>query len=383
MPVLQQNFSMLERLLYYSVHPSELTYLFQMKRKFKDFRPSEERLDTMAPDMSDDEFCFEALKKVSRSFSVVIQQLPEELRKPVCLFYLILRGLDTVEDDMKIDHKQKVEWLNTFASRMNQEAFTLDNVGDTQDYRDLMKHFDKVLREYHQLEEKYKVVITDITERMAFGMNKYFVGEVDSYEDWDDYCYYVAGLVGIGLSQLFIASGIEDDARLKDEALSNHMGLLLQKTNIIRDFAEDLDGDRLFWPKAAWNKVVSDPADLQKNEKQGMEVLNSLVVNALQHVPHCLNYMSALKNYDVFRFCAIPQLMAIATLFELYGNQDVLVKNVKIRKGKTARYFMSDMDFQATESEFRNFLEKLYNRSGDKTIKDIINKIEQRNAVGV
>ncbi len=374
---------MLARFFYYSGNPAELTYLFQMKRKFKHFRPSEARLDEMAAQLTDEEFCFEALKKVSRSFAVVIQQLPEELRAPVCLFYLILRGLDTVEDDMQIDHDLKVELLKNFATRMNQEDFTLDNVGDTQDYRDLMKHFDKVLREYKKLDQKYQVVITDITERMAFGMNKYFVGEVDSYEDWDDYCYYVAGLVGIGLSQLFTASGIEDDARLKDESLSNHMGLLLQKTNIIRDFAEDLEGDRLFWPKAAWSKRVSNPAELQKELKVGVEVLNELVVNALSHVPHCLNYMSALKDYDVFRFCAIPQLMAIATLFDLYDNQNVLLKNVKIRKGKTARYFMSSMDYEATKKEFKDFLQKLHNRSGNPAIKELIKEIKLQDEVRV
>jgi farnesyl-diphosphate farnesyltransferase len=374
---------MIERLMYYSVNPSELTYLFQMKRKFKHFRPSEDRLTAIASGLSDEEFCFEALKKVSRSFSVVIQQLPEELRAPVCLFYLILRGLDTVEDDMQIEHDIKVDILAHFATRMNKEAFILENIGDTQDYRDLMLHFDKVLREYHKLDEKYRVVITDITERMAFGMNKYFIGEVVSYEDWDDYCHYVAGLVGIGLSELFIASGIEDDERLKDESLSNHMGLLLQKTNIIRDFAEDLDGDRLFWPKSAWSKHVDKPEKLQQDLKIGVTVLNELVVNALTHVPHCLHYMSALKNHDVFRFCAIPQLMAIATLFELYDNQNVLIKNVKIRKGKTARYFMSDMDYDATKAEFKNFLQKLYNINGSSEIKELMDKIDQQHEVGV
>jgi len=374
---------MLERLLYYSIHPSELTYLFQMKQKFKHFRPSGERLTVMSTMLSDEEFCFEALKKVSRSFSVVIQQLPEELRNPVCLFYLILRGLDTVEDDMQLNHEVKVNLLNSFATRMNEETFTLEHVGDTQDYRDLMLHFDKVLREYHKLDDKYKHVITDITERMAFGMNKYFVGEVISYKDWDEYCHYVAGLVGIGLSELFLASGIETDNRLKDENLSNHMGLLLQKTNIIRDFAEDLDGERLFWPKVSWSSRVKSPKELQANTQKGLETLNELVINALTHVPHCLNYMSTLTNYDVFRFCAIPQLMAIATLYELYDNPDVLVKNVKIRKGKTARYFMSDMDLKATKKEFKLFLEKLYNRSQHPTIKELINQIEQHNEVSI
>ncbi len=63
------------------------------------------------------------------------------------------------------------------------------------------------------------------------------------------YCHYVAGLVGIGLSRLFSASQLEDKVVGEDTYLSNSMGLFLQKTNIIRDYLEDVEQDRLFWPK--------------------------------------------------------------------------------------------------------------------------------------
>ncbi len=35
----------------------------------------------------------------------------------------------------------------------------------------------------------------------------------------------------------------------KDEGLANSLGLLLQKTNIIRDYLEDIRKGREFWPK--------------------------------------------------------------------------------------------------------------------------------------
>ena len=64
------------------------------------------------------------------------------------------------------------------------------------------------------------------------------------------YCHYVAGLVGIGLSRLFSASGLEVEEVGKDERLANSMGLFLQKTNIIRDYLEDVLQERYFWPRA-------------------------------------------------------------------------------------------------------------------------------------
>jgi len=36
--------------------------------------------------------------------------------------------------------------------------------------------------------------------------------------------------------------------------------------------------------------------------------LNDLVTNALIHAEDCLQYMSALKDHAIFRFCAIPQV---------------------------------------------------------------------------
>lgn len=368
---------MIRRAAYYSFHVSELVYLMKMKKEFKQFRPSEQRLTDLSASTDDLSYCYEALKKVSRSFAVVIQQLPEELKNPVCLFYLILRGLDTIEDDMNIDNSVKKDMLLTFADRINKEEFTLENVGDTQDYRDLMLHFDKVIREYQKLAPEYQEVITDITHEMAIGMNKYAHETVESYADWDDYCYYVAGLVGIGLSRLFLASKLETSEKLANTSLSNEMGLFLQKTNITRDFAEDLEQGRIFWPEESWKNKANTLHELQADEKSGLAALNEVVINALGHVPACLEFLECLDNEKIFRFCAIPQLMAIATLKELYNNPEVLHKNVKMRKGRTAKYFMAIQDFNSTKKEFIAILKSLEKKDPTGKIKSILVKIQK------
>ena len=63
----------------------------------------------------------------------------------------------------------------------------------------------------------------------------------------------MAGLVGIGLSSLFSASGLEDASVGSNQKLSNSMGLFLQKTNIIRDYFEDVVQGRHFWPSEVCN----------------------------------------------------------------------------------------------------------------------------------
>ena len=58
-----------------------------------------------------------------RSFAIVIQQLPRQLRDSVCIFYLVLRALDTVEDDMSIPIEQKVPVLRQFHTHIYERYF--------------------------------------------------------------------------------------------------------------------------------------------------------------------------------------------------------------------------------------------------------------------
>jgi len=48
---------------------------------------------------------------------------------------------------------------------------------------------------------------------------------VETVDDYDEYCHFVSGLIGLGLSKLFHASGAED---LAPDSLSNSMALILQ-----------------------------------------------------------------------------------------------------------------------------------------------------------
>jgi farnesyl-diphosphate farnesyltransferase len=113
------------------------------------------------------------------------------------------------------------------------------------------------------------------------------------------------------------------------------MGLFLQKTNIIRDFHEDLLEGRLFWPKEIWSKYCNDPKEFcdEKNIDKALACLNHLCMDVLEHIPDAIDYMSKLRNQSVFNFCAIPQVMAISTIALVFNNPEVFKRNVKIRKG--------------------------------------------------
>lgn len=342
-------------------HPSEVMAMLKIKFGMPLPRTYKDPLGILATRISDREFCYATLDKVSRSFAVVIQQLPQQLKDPVCIFYLVLRGLDSVEDDMTFPAEQRLPLLRNFYRNLDTPDWKIEGVGDSDDYRTLLANFDKVIKIYQRLDKSYQEVISDICMKMGNGMADYADRKVVTLHDYNDYCYYVAGLVGIGLSSLFSASGLESP-QLKDEAeLANSMGLLLQKTNISRDYYEDLNLGRSFWPKQIWGKYADRLEELQKHPSSpdSLACINELVTDALRHTENCVHYMNMLHNPDVFRFCAIPQVMAMATLAKIYNNADVFTEVVKIRKGIAAKLILKTNNMDEVRKSMLRFVEEI------------------------
>lgn len=320
-------------------HPVEL----KAALKLKYFRSPLFTLNdtTATPEL---ERCYGLLKLTSRSFAAVIMELHPELRNVVMLFYLILRALDTVEDDMTLDPVLKVKVLREFDTKLDTTDWSFDGNGPNEKDRDVLVEFPCILKEYHKLKPAYQAIIKEITQKMGNGMADYILDEqfnlngVQTIKDYDLYCHYVAGLVGDGLTQLIVYARFgTQDLYQGNAQLYESMGLFLQKTNIIRDYAEDLEDGRSFWPKEIWSHYADKLVDFSKPQytNKGVQCINHLVLNALSHVIDVLTYLSSVKEQSSFQFCAIPQVMAIATLDLVCNNPNVLQTNVKIRKGTT------------------------------------------------
>eukprot|EP00003_Mantamonas_plastica_P012183 TRINITY_DN2212_c3_g1_i8.p1 TRINITY_DN2212_c3_g1~~TRINITY_DN2212_c3_g1_i8.p1 ORF type:complete len:335 (-),score=103.59 TRINITY_DN2212_c3_g1_i8:46-1050(-) len=239
------------------------------------------------------------------------------------------------------DQEQKNLWLNEFYQYLYQPDWCLDQCGELYE-KELLEQFPKVTKCFMSVKSEYRDVIQDITKRMGEGMAEFQMRDVVTKADYDLYCHYVAGLVGIGLSKLFYISGLEGEFFAHADDISNSMGLFLQKTNIIRDYLEDINDKRIFWPEEVWSQYT-DKLENFKEDKYSAEALaclNHLITDALKHIPDCLEYMSRIQNQQVFNFCAIPQAMAIATLAACYNNHNVFTGVVKIRRGQSAKIIM-------------------------------------------
>lgn len=351
-------------------HPDELKAVIQLMgfRKVRYERdPSKQSATAIR--------CYEMLAITSRSFVKVIEELHPELRDAVAVFYLLLRALDTVEDDMSIDPKVKVPWLQSFTDLLKLKEYSYHEVNEKERDRVTLTEFTAILTEYHKLKPEIQDVLKDICERMGNGMAKYVLDEkfnlegVNTVNDYDMYCHYVAGIVGEGLTKLFIIANFGEQSLASENYYkANSMGLFLQKTNIIRDFNEDLNDGRSFWPKEIWSKYTDKLAnitikDSEEFKTKGVQCINHLVLNALGHVEDVLVYLSLVKEPTSFSFCAIPQVMAIATLELVYNNPAVLYEHIKIRRGTTCKLILQSRTYPEVVQVFRHYLRKIHHKS--------------------
>lgn len=348
--------------------PDELVALLRYKRKAERATRALREDTRAAPHWA---FAYDSLTRVSRSFALVIMELQPELRNPVCVFYLVLRALDTVEDDTRADAARRAALCRQFytfldlpTQRGPQQPWSTSDFGEGAE-KTLLERFPQVLTCFHHLKPEYRAIIRDITKRMGGGMADH-IDDVacDTVADYDLYCHYVAGLVGYGLSDMFAASGAEEACFSDRTELSNSMGLFLQKTNIIRDYLEDSNDGRTFWPRQIWSTYSAALADFAdpNNRKVAMPALNHMLTDALRHVPDCIEYMSHVRNPHVFNFVAIPQVMAIATLAECFNNGAVFESKVKIRRSLTAKLVLRTTSMPALYQLFFDYAVSMLRR---------------------
>lgn len=321
-------------------------------------------LESEGPELKE---CFRLLDATSRSFAAVIKELNHELLVPVTLFYLVLRGLDTIEDDMTIPLEKKTPLLRNFHNNMEIDGWQFHESQEKD--KELLEKFDVVISELKKIKQPHYEIIKDMTIKMGNGMADYAENEevlqngIQTTKDYELYCHYVAGLVGEGLTRLFLASELAHPKLAERPNLTESMGQFLQKTNVIRDIHEDWQDGRRWWPKEIWSNHVDKWEDLfdPKFETQALNASSEMVLDALQHAEECLFYMAGMKDQSCFNFVAIPQGMAIATLEAVFRNPDLFKKNVKITKGDACQIMLESTQNLFVECEiFRKYARKIH-----------------------
>ena len=258
------------------------------------------------------------LDKVSRSFAILIPYIESPLRHYLGVAYLLCRVADNVEDCGQ-PQAWKKERLDEFMLLLQQPQLAAAQLGEwdkrvwpglTSDERQMMgvKLGLPLWQIYAAIPDDARGVVRQWIGVMATGMSKltepdmrpFFVKRkgVDILEteaDYDEYCYYVAGTVGSLASELVVQQyELPAETAAVLQARASSCGRSLQKTNIVKDFVEDLNRGVCYLPDSWMGTADHAPLELKGADQQ----LKALVIdNVLSELRASVDYVLALPQH--------------------------------------------------------------------------------------
>jgi len=308
--------------------------------------------------------CWRILPAVSRSFAVVIRWLPRGLDDAVMVSYLLCRIADTLEDSVRnVDEKRRQ--LARFADTLDSGTPEIPMDAYPKTYLGLMAKTDQVLASYRALPDHARKIIRSRVREMCEGMSKWADRPILTFADQNEYCYYVAGLVGLMLTDLFHSYGhVSDRVLAQLTPLAVDFGLALQKVNILRDLREDVTEDRCYWPSEvmARHGVTAETILKPENVESSLAVMEEMVDEHWRYLETALGYLTMLpmSQFRVRIFCAIPLFMAVATVRRCEGNPAVFIgaKPVKIPRRQARAILVRSLSLGSCN----NYLQSWYRR---------------------
>jgi farnesyl-diphosphate farnesyltransferase len=301
----------------------------------------------------------ESLIKQSRSFSIPILNLDSRFLTPVMVEYNLNKTIDTIEDSPVLEPDEKIHLIQDFCDHLKREAFSpglkkrmLEVTPEDEAY--VFRNYEATINLFSTLSNQEKALGRRWTEEMATGMCTFLTRSIKTLKDLNDYCYYVAGTVGLYLTGILRIKGSNLTQKIfkRMESHAVSFGLFLQKLNIIRDHVEDnTNKKRGFWPQSYFQQ-----------EKDPIKILNKMCRETLSNdVPGAIEYYRNIPrgndSYEVFiRFILRSGLEYLKIL---KNNRSVFSK----RKVKLPKNFVENLYANVSTQppdEFMDYCERFH-----------------------
>ncbi|HEY1314199.1 MAG TPA: phytoene/squalene synthase family protein [Steroidobacteraceae bacterium] len=287
---------------------------------------------------SDEVYQDRILPHVSRTFALTIPQLPLRLRTAVTNAYLLCRIADTIEDEPALSPPETLSFLQRFSAALAGE-------GDAQllareialrlsdrtlpAERDLVCNMDRVLRVLSGLNAPQRAAIQRCVDLMCRGMPRFqFSASLQGLaqsSDLDEYCYYVAGVVGEMLTDLFCDYSPQI-ARERPAlcAIAASFAQGLQMTNILKDVWEDRSRGTCWLPQEVFTRYGVDLGSVSSEpfDPRFAAGFRELVGVAHAHLRNALDYTLLIPSEEtgIRRFCLWAIGLAVLTLRKIEEN---------------------------------------------------------------
>lgn len=248
------------------------------------------------------------LNEVSRSFSFCIARLNAPLKEWIGLSYLLFRVLDTIEDAVWADLNLKKETFKNFESalqlrKLNPIEFEWlqhfpTNIPEVE--KNLLRVVPQLMNDFKELPDFIQNSLKKSLLMMSQGMQHFSdlstsenKLELKSLKEVNQYCFFVAGLVGEMLTH-FISSVLPKSSITPELYFNSHQfGLFLQKINLLKDQIEDQAEGRFLVPNRP-------------------ELLKSLKTNSKGAINYILQVPVSEKEFRLF--CAWSLFLGLSSL---------------------------------------------------------------------
>lgn len=287
-------------------------------------------------------FCTAILPAVSRTFALGIKVLPGNLGHAVLDAYLLCRIADTIEDAPGIDPHIKAAMLDDLLAAFDSEDRLKALLASAREIPGEPAHLmlthnsDLVMQHFGQLPQATRAIVRKWVTEMATGMRKFVLLypdgiRIQTFDEYREYCYYVAGTVGYMLTDLWREhSKSIDDKRYEElRARSREFAEALQTVNILKDVSVDVEKENsIYIPETMLRDAGSSQstilsADLLNNNRAA---LGKLIELAWHDLEEARNYLLLIprREISIRLFCVLPLLLAYATLRDLVKSTAML-----------------------------------------------------------
>lgn len=209
------------------------------------------------------EECHRITREAHSNFYPAFFLLPKLKRDAIVALYAFMRLIDDVSDegaDLAAKQLGLAKWRAALDQAINGQDQVVDGSAAMDSPFASLKGAALILPALVDTIERYKMPSRYLHDLISGAEMDLTIRSYPSFERLKEYCYRVAGTVGLTCTHIF---GFSNPRALE---LAERLGLAFQLTNIIRDVHEDFTLGRVYLPEEDLSHFGVSQVDLDRNE---------------------------------------------------------------------------------------------------------------------
>ena len=194
-------------------------------------------------------YCQQLAKQTAGNFYYSFLALRKEQFQAMCVLYAYMRLVDDLGDSPELSLEERRVALTRWRHEL-QRALDPQPQNQSEEFHPCLPAVVDMIQRYEIPVHYFFDVITGVESDLQ-------PVTFQTFDDLADYCYHVAGVVGLCCIHIW---GFHDDRAVE---ASVDCGLAFQLTNILRDLAEDADLGRVYLPQEDLQRFDYRQSDIQ------------------------------------------------------------------------------------------------------------------------